>query len=258
MLKVRVIPTLLWKNYSLVKGKAFNSARRVGSLLPAVKIYNARDVDELVVLDIAATTEGKKPNYDWVSDFADYCFLPLTVGGGISTVEHVSELLRVGADKVLINTAAYLYPETIEKLASIFGSQCLVAGIDAKLNSYKKYTCFSHAGYKNTCRDPVSWAKELADRGVGEIMITSIDHDGLMQGYDLNLTEMVVRAVDIPVIASGGAGTYTHLIDAVLKTGVSAVAAASMFHFTEQIPLGAKQALLEAGIPVRMNINMEI
>lgn len=251
MLKVRVIPTLLWKDFGLVKGVTFDSWRRVGSVLPAVKVYNTRDVDELIVVDITASEEKRPPDDESVSDFSDSCFVPLTVGGGICEVEHITRLLHAGADKISINTAAYSNPRLVETAASRFGSQCIVASIDAKVTSGGKYLCFSHAGKVPTEKDPVNWAKELADRGAGEIIITSIDRDGTMHGYDLRLIEAVVRAVDIPVIASGGAGTYDHMCTAVVDAGASAVAAASMFHFTEQTPAGAKMALARAGISVR-------
>ena len=251
MLKVRVIPTLLWKNVGLVKGVSFNSWRRIGSVLPAIKVYNARDVDELVFMDITASEEKISIDQELVSDFSDECFVPLTVGGGITNLEHVRRLLHAGADKILINTAAYTNPNLIEKIALQFGSQCIVAGIDAKCLHSDKYVSFSHAGKINTGKDPISWAKLIADKGAGEIIITSIDRDGTMRGYDLKLVESVVSAVDIPVIASGGAGTYQHMCEVILNSGASAVAAASMFHFTEQTPRGAKCALDAAGIPVR-------
>jgi cyclase len=250
MLKVRVIPTLLWKDFGLVKGVGFNSWRRVGSVLPAVKVYNTRDVDELVIMDIVASQQQTAPEHDSVSDFSDECFVPLTVGGGITDLDQISKLLHAGADKVLINTSAYLNPDLINQSALRFGAQCIVVGIDAKLVD-GKYICCSHAGSTPTEKSLVAWAKELADRGAGEIIITSIERDGTMQGYDLKLIESVVNAVDIPVIASGVAGTYEHLCQAVQEAGASAVAAASMFHFTEQTPSGAKAALSAAGIPVR-------
>lgn len=251
MLKVRVIPTLLWKNIGLVKGVGFNSWRRVGSVLPAVKVYNTRDVDELIFMDIAASADQTTIEEELITDFSDECFVPLTVGGGVKSLDDVRAILRAGADKILINTAAYSNPELIKKIALQFGSQCIVAGIDAKYLSSNNYTTFSHAGKIATGRDPVTWAKLLADNGAGEIIITSIDCDGTMQGYDLKLVELIVNAVDIPVIASGGAGIYSHMCDAILKAGASAVAAASMFHFTEQTPKGAKYALEAAGIPIR-------
>lgn len=251
MLKVRVIPTLLWKNFGLVKGVSFDSWRRVGPVLPAIKVYNVRDVDELILVDISASREAAEPDYESVQDFADECFVPLTVGGGITGIRQIQQLLRAGADKISINTAAYANPLTVDDAARRFGAQCVVASIDARRMDDGDYQCFSHSGQTPTGRHPESWAKELEDRGAGEILITSIDRDGTMLGYDLSLIERVVRAVSIPVIASGGAGNYEHMRLAIREAGASAVAAASMFHFTEQTPAEAKRSLAAAGIPVR-------
>jgi imidazole glycerol-phosphate synthase subunit HisF len=253
MLKVRVIPTLLWKDFGLVKGVGFNSWRRTGSVLPAIKVYNSRDVDELILVDITASALSAPPDHDSVSDFSQACTVPLTVGGGIVNLDQITHLLHAGADKIALNTAAYLTPDLIDLAADRFGAQCVVASIDVKDLSGGGQSCFSHAGTRDTGRDPVEWARELADRGAGEILLTSIDRDGTMLGYDLKLIESVSSAVPIPVIASGGAGNYGHMVDAVLKAGASAVAAASIFHFTEQTPAGAKQALNDAGVPVRQN-----
>ena len=253
MLKIRIIPTLLWKNYGLVKGVAFNSWRRVGPVLPAIKVYNSRDVDELILVDIMASREGNEPDHDSVGDFSEECAVPLTVGGGVTSLDQILSLLHAGADKIAINTTAYSNPALIEAAASRFGAQCVVASIDARRFEDGQYSCFSHSATVDADRDPVEWAKELADRGAGEILLTSIDRDGTMLGYDLELVERVVRAVDIPVIASGGAGNYQHMIDVVKQAGASAVAAASIFHFTEQTPAGAKLAMQAAGIPVRRN-----
>lgn len=254
MLKVRVIPTLLWKNYGLVKGIGFDSWRRVGPVLPAIKVYNSRDVDELILVDITASLESAKPDHDSVRDFSEECAVPLTVGGGITGVEEIVRLLHAGADKVSINTAAYVNPALIGTAAGLFGSQCVVASIDARRLDGGEYRCFSHAATVDTGRTAVEWARELADRGAGEILLTSIERDGTMQGYDLDLVERVVKAVDIPVIASGGAGNYAHMIDVVNSAGASAVACASIFHYTEQTPAGAKAAMLAAGIAVRRNV----
>lgn len=253
MLKVRVIPTLLWKDFGLVKGVGFDSWRRVGSVLPAIKVYNSRDVDELIVVDITASQENNQPDYESVADFSEECFVPLTVGGGISCLEDVLHLLHSGADKVSINTAAYADPDIINIASAKFGAQCIVASIDVRCADDGSYHCYSHSGTLDTGRHPVEWAKELVSRGAGEILLTSIDRDGTMQGYDLQLTEQVAKSVDVPVIASGGAGNYQHMIDVVLQAGASAVAAASIFHFTEQTPAGAKQAMQLAGIPIRRN-----
>lgn len=250
MLKVRVIPTLLWKQFGLIKGVGFDSWRRVGPVLPAVKVYNQREVDELVLLDIVAHQSDDNPDFESIEEFGQDCFVPLTVGGGIININQVQHLLRAGADKVAINTAAYTRPELLTEIANRHGAQCVVASIDVRAQN-GGWTCFSHAGKHSTGREVVEWARELEARGAGEILITSIERDGTMAGYDLPLIEAVVRAVNIPVIASGGAGNYQHMIDAVKQSGASAVAAASIFHFTEQTPAGAKAAMAYAGIPVR-------
>ena len=251
MLKVRVIPTLLCKGAGLVKGSGFDSWRRVGSVLPAIKVYNNRDVDELMLIDIEAHQTGEGPDVESISDFADACFVPFTVGGGITQVEQIARLLRAGADKVSINTAACEVPTLVQQAAQRFGAQCIVASIDVRRMPDGSLRCFSRSGSHNTGKHPVSWAKELQDMGAGEILITSIDRDGTMSGYDLELIAAVAQAVNVPVIASGGAGSYEHLRQAVQDAGAAAVAAASMFHFTEQTPAQAKLFLAAADIPVR-------
>lgn len=251
MLKVRVIPTLLWKQFGLVKGVGFDSWRRVGPVLPAIKVYNQREVDELVLVDIVAHGFDDNPDFESIDEFGQECFVPLTVGGGIARIEQVQRLLRAGADKVSVNTAAYANPQLVTEIAKRHGAQCIVASIDVRTTGNGNWACFSHAGQHPTGREVTTWARELEDRGAGEILITSIERDGTMNGYDLALIEAVVGAVRIPVIASGGAGLYQHMVAAVTQAGASAVAAASMFHFTEQTPAGAKAALAEAGVPIR-------
>jgi cyclase len=253
MLKVRIIPTLLWKQFGLVKGTRFDSWRRVGSVLPAIKVYNQRDVDELILVDIIANATGEAPDVESISDFSRECFVPLAVGGGVTNLDQVQQLLRAGADKVTVNTAAYDTPTLVTDVACRYGTQCVVASIDARLTDGGGWTCFSHSGSRDTGREVSAWARELEDRGAGEILITSIDNDGMMQGYDLGLIEAVSQSVRIPIIASGGAGNYQHMIDAVHQAGASAVAAASMFQFTEQTPAGAKEAMKQVGIPIREN-----
>jgi cyclase len=218
-----------------------------------VKVYNTRDVDELILVDITANRRGAAPDYESVHDYADECFVPFTVGGGITEVEHIQKLLRSGADKVSINTSAYTRPALIEEAAKRFGAQCVVASIDVRRLEDGRLICFSHSGTVATTREPVEWARELESRGAGEILLTSIDRDGTMQGYDLALIAEVARSVNLPVIASGGAGSYEHMRQAVQEAGASAVAAASIFHFTEQTPAEAKRYLAAAGIANRNN-----
>lgn len=252
MLKFRVMPTLLYKDLGLVKGIGFDSWRRVGGLMQAIKVYNMREVDELVFLDIRATLEGRPPDFDLVDDFADDCFMPLTVGGGVGTLEDVRRLLAVGADKVAINTAAVSNPHLIGEVAQRFGSQCIVASIDAKRLPDGGYGVWTQSGSTETGIDPVSLAKEVETMGAGEILLTSIDRDGTMTGYDVELTRMVSDAVSVPVIASGGAGSYEHMASVLIEGRASAVAAASIFHYTQQTPLEAKHYLHGCGIPVRL------
>jgi len=250
MLKIRTIPTLLWKDFGLVKGERFNSWRRVGSVLPAIKVYNLRGVDELVLLDIAATERNVCPDYDAIENFSAECFVPLTVGGGITKKEHVKELLRAGADKVCINTAAYARPALIRECADTFGAQCIVVSIDVRKLSDNQYECYSHSGKVATGLDPVSWAKQAVELGAGEILLTSIDRDGTYQGYDIELIRQVANNVNTPVIASGGASTYEDFYQAIIA-GASAVSAASIFHFTKKTPNEAKKYLSSKHIPVR-------
>lgn len=252
MLKVRIIPTLLLKGFGLVKGTQFDSWRRVGPVLPAVKVYNNREVDELIVVDIAAHESVDDVDYETVEDFTQDCFIPITVGGGIVEVQQVQKLLYAGADKICVNTSSFTSPKLVGQIAKLYGSQSVVASIDVKKIG-DSWRCFSHAGRKDTGYEVKEWAREMYDRGAGEILLTSIDRDGTYKGYDLPLIETVVQAVNMPVIASGGAGNYQDMIDAVLKAGASAVAAASIFHFTEQTPAEAKIAMHNAGIPIRQN-----
>ena len=193
MLKVRVIPTLLCKGAGLVKGIGFDSGRRVGSVLPAIKVYNNRDVDELMLMDIEAHLTGEGPDVESISDFADACFVPFTVGGGITQVEQIAKLLRAGADKVSINTAACEIPGLVRQAAQRFGAQCIVASIDVRRMPDSSMRCFSRSGTRDTGKHPVSWAKELQDMGAGEILITSISRDGTMRGYDLELIAAVAQ-----------------------------------------------------------------
>lgn len=251
MLKVRVIPTLLFKELGLVKGVGFNSWRRVDTVLPAIKVYNMREVDELILLDISATEENRRPDYDSIREFSQECFVPFTVGGGITDIDDIKYLLRAGADKVAINTACYDNIELVKKASNRFGAQCIVVSIDAKKDEYGNYYCYSNCGTKSTNIEVTEWAKTVEKYGAGEILITSIEKDGTMEGYDIDLIKKVTESVSIPVIASGGAGKYKHMVEAVKLGKASAVAAASIYHFTEQTPKEAKQILASEGIGVR-------
>jgi len=250
MLKTRVIPTLLMREVNLVKGPAFDSWRAVGAPMQSVKVFNRRDVDELILLDIAATPAGRGPDIETVATLAQECFVPLTVGGGITQLDHIRQLLLVGADKVSINSAAYSQPELITAASDAYGAQCVIAAIDYRTHADGCRECYTRCGTQPTGRDPVEWAKELERLGAGELQVTSIERDSLMEGYDLQTIADVAAAVSIPVIASGGAGSYLHM-EQVVRAGASAVSAASIYLFTQATPLEAKAHLAAAGIPVR-------
>ena len=253
MLKTRIIPTLLYKNDSLVKGKGFDSWRRVGAAMQAIKVYEMRAVDELVLLDITATAEGRAPDFATIDDLADECFMPLTVGGGVRDIDDVRRLLQVGADKVALNSAAVRSPGLVGEIAQRFGSQCAVVSIDARKTGHGQgHEVFTHAGTRPTGLHPVEHARRVAAEGAGEILLTSIERDGTMTGYDVELVRAVADAVTIPVIASGGCGSYEHMYQAIHQGHASAVAAAAIFHFTEQTPREAKRYLGERGVAVRL------
>ena len=250
MLKLRVIPTLLYRDFTLVKGVGFDAQRVVGSPMQAVQVYNLRNVDELCFFDICATSLASGPNFELIDEIADRCFMPLTVGGGVRTLDDVRGLLSVGADKVALNTALFEEPDMLRTASEKFGAQCMVAVIDTRTNAAGVTTVWSHNASRDTNLDPVVWAQELQRQGAGEILLQSADHDGEMQCYDLATIAKVSVAVSLPVIASGGAGSYDHMVAAVQR-GADAVAAASMFHFTEQTPMEAKQHLASHGIATR-------
>ena len=257
MLKTRLIPTLLLKNRRLVKTIAFQEVasglgRDVGHPVKSPVVYDAQLADELVYLDIHATIENRGVDrlQDAISRVVGECFMPLTVGGGIRTMEDIRALLKTGADKVCINSAAVANPEFVTQSAKAFGSQCIVLSIDArKVNG--GYQVYTHSGTKPTGLDPVGWAEQVAAAGAGEILLTSIEREGTRQGYDLDLVRRVSDAVDIPVIASGGVGKLQDLVDGVKVGHASAVAAASLFHFTDQSPIKAKAYMKRYGLSIR-------
>jgi cyclase len=251
MLKIRVMPTLLFKDVGLVKGIGFDSWRRVGSAVQAVKVYNMREVDELVFFDISATPDRRRPDFSQIEDLAAECFMPMTVGGGVRSTGDIQDLLSVGADKVAINTAAVETPILIREGADRFGTQCISVGIDAMRLS-DRWEVYTHCGKHPTGLDPVEHARRVEALGAGEIILTSIDRDGTMRGYDVELARRVASAVKIPVVASGGAGSYADMAEVLRQTRASAVAAASIYHFTEQTPREAKLYLREHGFNVRL------
>lgn len=248
MLKVRVIPILTVQGLRLVKSVRFAEHRNIGSYIAAVRVFNARDVDELIFLDLDAGKEGIKP---WlITEVTKECFMPVTLGGGVRTVADFQRLLSLGADKVAVNSAALEHPSLISEAAHRYGSQCVVVSIDVRRID-GVFQVFSHGGSGNAGKEAVSWAQEVEALGAGEILLTSIDRDGVMEGYELDLIERVSSAVRIPVIASGGAGTPQHCVEAVAK-GASAVAVASMFQYLQVTPQTIKQELAKVGIPVRL------
>ena len=256
VLKVRVIPTLLWKDIGLVKGVSFDSWRRVGPIVPAVRVYTARDVDELAVLDITATVQGREPDLDLVAEVAAHASVPLSYGGGISTSDQVAGILEAGADKVIVNSALYTNISLVGRCAERFGVQCVVASIDFR-RSGDGPRCVARSGTTDTRYDPVTWARTVESAGAGEVLLTSVDRDGTMTGFDLEVTRAVTDAVGIPVIASGGAASSDDLLAAVQVGGASAVAAASVFHFTELTPQQVKDHFASQGVPVRGTVMME-
>jgi cyclase len=251
MLKVRVIPCLDVKDGRVVKGVNFEGLRDAGDPVEQAIIYDKAGADELCFLDITASHENRGTLLDVVRRTAEVCFMPLTVGGGVRTLEDIRTLLLAGADKVSINTAAVSRPEFVKEAAEKFGSQCIVAAIDAKKGEKGNYEIFTHGGRKATGIDAVEHAKKLVGFGAGEILLTSMDRDGVKSGYDLELTRAVSDAVAVPVIASGGVGNVQDLVDGVTKGHASAVLAASIFHFGEVTIAQAKSALAAAGLPTR-------
>ena len=231
MLQIRVIPCLLYKNHGLVKTRKFTNEKYVGDPINAIRIFNEKEVDELILLDISATLKKEPPNIELIHDIAGECFMPLCYGGGITTVDQIESVFKVGVEKVAINTNAILNQSLIKEAVRVFGSQSIVFSLDVKKNIFGKYSVFTHGGRKNQKLDPVELSKTMENLGVGEILINSIDRDGMGDGYDLELIKNVSSAVNIPVIACGGAGRLEDFALAVNTGGVSAVAAGSFFVF---------------------------
>ena len=251
MLAKRVIPCLDVTNGRVVKGTKFLNLRDAGDPVECAKLYDMQGADELVFLDITASSDGRATMLSVVERTAEQCFMPLTVGGGIRSVEDFRTMLRAGADKVSINTSALQRPELISEAAEAFGSQCVVVAVDAKRDAPGKWRVYTHGGRKPTERDAIEWIVEAALRGAGEILLTSMDADGTCGGYDLELTRAVSEAVGIPVIASGGAGELQHLADVLRSGKADAVLAASIFHFGKHTVGEAKEHLASQGLPVR-------
>ncbi|KQI69447.1 imidazole glycerol phosphate synthase [Loktanella sp. 3ANDIMAR09] len=252
MLKTRIIPCLDVAKGRVVKGVNFVGLRDAGDPVDAAIAYNAAGADELCFLDIMATEENRGTMFDLATRTAEACFMPLTIGGGVRTHHDVRNLLLAGADKVSFNSAAVANPDVVTEAALRFGSQCIVVAIDAKTVAPGRWEIFTHGGRRATGIDAVDFARTVAEKGAGEILLTAMDNDGVQTGYNLPLTRAVSDAVDIPVIASGGAGTLDHLVEGVTQGGASAVLAASIFHFGTYTIQQAKDHMAAAGIPMRL------
>ena len=252
MLSVRIIPCLDVKNGRVVKGVNFVNLIDAGDPVEQAKAYEQQGADELVFLDITASSDNRAIMRDVVERTASECFMPLTVGGGLRTLEDIRLMLNAGADKVSLNTSAITNPDLVSQASAKFGNQCIVVAIDAKRDGENRWSVYTHGGRNKTELDAVEWAREVERRGAGEILLTSMDADGTKDGYDIALTRAVSDAVTIPVIASGGCGTLQHMVDVVKDGGASAVLAASVFHFGTYTIKQAKRKLAKNGIPARL------
>lgn len=257
-LKVRIIPCLDVKDGRVVKGVNFVDLVDAGDPVEAAIAYDAAGADELTFLDITASSDGREATFDMIARTAEQCFMPLTVGGGVRSVEDIRKLLLAGADKVSINTTAVKNPDFVKEAADKFGDQCIVVAIDAKKVSgddeVERWEIFTHGGRTETGIDAIEFARLVVSNGAGEILLTSMDRDGTQIGYNLSLTKAVADAVHVPVIASGGVGNLDHLVEGVLEGHASAVLAASIFHFGTYSIAEAKAHMHSAGIPVRMHV----
>ncbi|MDE0820326.1 MAG: imidazole glycerol phosphate synthase subunit HisF [Opitutales bacterium] len=253
MLSIRIIPCLDVAEGRVVKGVKFQNLRDAGDPVESAKAYEQQGADELVFLDIKASVDNRNIMHDVVARTASECFMPLTVGGGLRNLDDIHQMLNSGADKVSLNTSAVLDPDIVQKASSHFGNQCIVVAIDARrIQGQEKWEVYTHGGREPTGIDAIEWAKNIVSLGAGEILLTSMDCDGVQTGYDLTLNRAVSDAVEVPVIASGGAGKLEHLVDVVREGKASAVLAASIFHFGTYTIRQAKEALQDAGLPARL------
>jgi len=250
-LAARIIPCLDVKDGRVVKGVNFVGLRDAGDPAELAALYDAQGADEICFLDISASVEGRGALLDAVRRTAERCFTPLTVGGGVRTPDDVKALLAAGADKVSINTAAVVTPAVIDAASNAFGAQCIVVAIDAKQTAPDRWEVFTHGGRTPTGKNAITFAREVAERGAGELLVTSMDRDGVKTGYDLDLLSQIADTVRVPIIASGGAGSLQHLVEAITIGRASAALAASIFHFGTHTLSEARAALAMAGVPVR-------
>jgi cyclase len=251
MLKHRLIATLLCRNGRIVQSIGFNHTNVIGNVITAVDFFNTWAIDEIVILDVSREKENQAMFFSVIQDLSRRCFVPLSVGGFVQSINDIRNLIKIGADKVIINTHAFKDPDFIHHSSEIFGNQCIVVSIDVKKNDVKNYEVFVDRGRKPTGVSVIDWCVESARRGAGEIYLTSIDNDGARNGYDLDLIKLVTDAVDIPVIASGGVGKWEHLEQGINTGNAQAVSAANIFHFTEHSTKKAKEYLEQTGLDVR-------
>ena len=251
MLKKRIIPVLLLKDNRMVKGKKFKDFKDTGEPKTAVRIYSAQDADELVFLDIDNNSSSLGNLIEIVKQASEECFMPLAAGGGISDINQARELLKAGADKIVVNTSCVKNPSLIKEISEEFGEQCVIGSIDYKISNNLREVWIK-SGKLNTNLDPLEHAKNLIKLGAGEILLNSIDRDGMMEGYDLEYADKVSREINVPLIVCGGAGNYMHLADLLNNTSISAAACASLFHFGDNNPIRARSYLKNLDIPMRM------
>ena len=251
MVKKRLIACLLCRDGIIVQSKGFSHTNAVGNAITAVDFFNMWAIDEIIILDVSRNKNQRQKFYDIINELSQRCFVPLTVGGWITSVEDAKTLLQKGADKITINTEAVKRPELIKELSEVFGSQFVVVSIDVKINDQGKHEVYIDRGKCPTGLSSFGWAKKVEHFGAGEIFLTSIDKDGTLKGYDIELVKGVSELVEIPVIASGGVGNWQHLVDGVQDGGADAVSAANIFHYTEQSTKNAKEYMKDNGIDVR-------
>ena len=251
MLKIRIIPCLLFDGNAIIKTIQFGERRTLGNPIQFARVYNARNVDELIFIDMMATDEDREPKFEMIKSISEQCFMPMVIGGGIHNIETVKHLLQIGADKVIINSGAVKDENLVEAVAQMFGSQCVVVSIDVKKDTNGIYGVYINHGKKQVGAEVANYAKKMEARGAGEIFLTSIDNDGIMEGCDIDLIKKVSSAVKIPIIACGGIGNPRHVVEVVEKTNIGAIAMASIFHYTEYTPNDIKRELQKNNFRVR-------